>query len=396
MIAPRPRARRLRVSLRALALAMLPALAGCDLLGPGGDHIVAGVNLTRLYAPPTAAEVRAVLEEWGARDPEAVDARIVAETTVDGARVVIVRHTMMDLDGSPFFHYGTVRIPVGASEAPVLVYLNGGDGGFDLGDELDVLARYPTVFSEAVQVIPVYRSEAIRTASVAGLGPTYRAGGAESPWDYDVDDALALTEAALQLFDAETDAMRIGALGFSRGAGVALLMAARDGRTKVVTEISGPTNLFEPSSQSRTATLLEGDEDALRAVGARYTLEHVLRPLAPDGRYDPDADYAKARLEVVRRSPALFTSRLPALQVHHHRLDDVVPYEHAVALDARRQAAPNRGAYDYNLYGDPPPPGAERPRGYHGMAAMPGGYERADTFLADHLLTLSFTGSDPF
>ena len=373
-----------RAAVLGLALLVLPFAAGCDT--GSSDEIVEGVNFTRLFAPPTAAERAAVEADWAARTYEARNAQVVAEQTVGGARVVIVSHTMTDAGGDDFTHYGVIRIPEGAADFPVLVYHHGGDDGFSLAGEQATLGLFPTLAAQTVQVLPVYRSEAITDAF--GPGTTYQAGGSPSPWDRDVDDAIALLNVALQLFPAETDGGRIGAMGVSRGGNVALLMALRDARVRVVTDYFGPADFFDASIEQLAAAALLGVPSVLDLPGARYLLENVLEPLQK-----PGADYDAARLEILRRSAAYFTADLPNLQVHHHRDDPTVPFAQSASLDAHRQAAPNQGAYDFNAYDNALPGGVSSA---HDIRAMPPSTADTEQFMNEHLLAPSlvpaFTG----
>ncbi len=244
----------------ALLLALTPFWTGCDSGGsepPEEDlNILFGVSTTRLFADPSAAEIDAVRADWASRSPEASGGTIVAQADVDDATVYVVSHTMTEGPGAPLTHYGVVRVPDGLDDdAPVLVVHHGGDNGFSIATgggystgnaSLEVMADiFPTLFSTTVQVLPAYRSEAIR-AGVGGLAASYASGGSESPWDYDVDDSIALLSVALDLFDDETDEDNVGALGYSRGANVALLHQIRDDRIDAVTEYYGPTDFYNP------------------------------------------------------------------------------------------------------------------------------------------------------
>jgi hypothetical protein len=372
-------------------------LAGCDSGDPQtNDFLIFGVNITRLFdVPPTAAEEAAVLAEWAARSPEPVDVQIVEEAAVDGARLVVLSHEMREPGGGAAFrHYGVVRIPDGAANAPVLVVNHGGDDGFDLASALAIMEGYPSVYDATVIVMPTYRSESVRTSGVAGLGETYASGGGPSPWDYDVDDTIALMEAALDLFAAETDAERIGTLGLSRGGDVSLLLAVRDERIDAVTEYFGPADFFDPTIRLLAIGALAGSPAALGLPGAEYLRANVLLPLqGPGGTYDAGADYARARLEILRRSPARFTERLPHLQVHHHRRDGVVPFAQSTALDAAVQAAGTGGEYAFYPYGDAPASDADLSGEYHDPFAMPESFARTVAFLEEHLLTPTFAGA---
>ena len=390
--APSPRRWRALAALAALA-ALLPTLAACDGGGPDPttDDVVAGVNFTRLFAPPTPAEVAAVEATWAARGtPAATDAAVVAEARDGDATVYVVAHTMATGPGAPLTHYGLVRVPDGAAGWPVLVVHHGGDDGVAVGapggagetsnGSLRAMARdFPDLFASTVQVLPTYRAETLHTDGLAALGGPYTSGGTPSPWDYDVDDAMGLLSAVLALpaFDAAADAGRVAALGFSRGGGVALLQAARDARVDAVADFYGPTDFFGTSLRPLAVGLLGGLPSALSYPGALYLLEEVLRPLQ-----GPGADYAAARLEVLRRSPAYFTARLPHTLALHHHGDAVVPVAQTITLRERLAAAPPTGDARVELYGTAGMPTAGR---YHDPAEMPDGRALAQSFVLDRV-----------
>lgn len=336
-------------------LPLLLVFAACDSDDPDPqeDDIRYGVNFTRLFSEPTPAEIEAIRQEWAERDPGARDAELVASQGAEGATFHVVQHTMTDVrTGDDFTHYGLVRIPdnIAIIDEDVLLVHHGGDIGVDAETAIDYAQLYPDLFANTIQVFPSYRSEAIRAESI-GLG-NHPSGGSESPWDYDVDDAIALYDAVRELFPTETSD-RAASLSFSRGAGVALLQAVRDERILGVTEYYGPTDFFDISMQELADSLLAGSQQALFLPGAEYLLENVLLPLqGPDGEYNPEADYDSARLDVLRRSPAYFTASLPAVQIHHHIDDPVVPFRQALRLDEMLTIAPNDGVVDneYNRY----------------------------------------------
>lgn len=337
-------------------LPLLLVLAACDSDDPDpqGDDIRYGVNFTRLFAEPTPAEIEAIRQEWAERDPGARDAELVASQGAEGATFHIVSHTMTDTrTEQDFTHYGLVRIPddIATIDEDVLLVHHGGDGGLDVETAIVFSQLYPDLFSNTIQVFPSYRSEEIRAQTI-GLG-NFQSGGSESPWDYDVDDAIALYDAVLEVFPSTDIGDKVASLSFSRGAGVALLQAVRDERVLGVTEYYGPTDFFDISMQELADSLLAGSQQALFLPGAEYLLNEVLLPLQGEGgEYDPNADYDGARLEVLRRSSAYFTTSLPAVQIHHHEDDPVVPFRQALRLDEMLTIAPNDGVVDndYNRY----------------------------------------------
>ena len=364
-------------SLAALLLATLPA---CDSGGGDDDDdvgttdfIYAGVNFDRLFADPTAAEVDAVRAEWATRTPDAADVSVAFTGTFDGATYHVVTHSVDEGPGAPVTHYGLVRVPEGATNAPVLVVHHGGDDGVgaatsarDQTANTSVQAMadaFPDLFAQTVQVVPTYRSEDLRlegSGLTCGDGSTTcTSTGTPSPWDYDVDDAMALLSAVLDLdaLEGVVDGGRVAALGYSRGANTAMLHAIRDGRVEAATDYYGPTDFFNPVITASTANgdpanglafgVLSGNSGALSLPGAQYIFDEVLDPLrGPNNSYDPNADYASARLEVVRRSASLFAADLPPFQVHHHRLDAVVPVGFSQAFQARAG-----GTGEFNYYG---------------------------------------------
>ncbi|MDX1418463.1 MAG: hypothetical protein R3181_00735 [Rubricoccaceae bacterium] len=358
--------------LGALLLAPLLALPACDSggeIGSGGE-----LDLRVLFAAPTDEEADAVEAEWAARENPARDADSTAVGRQDTTGTLyVVEHTQSTAGGAPFTHFGLVRIPVTETEEPlpVLVYHHGGDDGLTASGFLATLELYPLLRDAAVWVAPVYRAETL-TADAAGLSGTYTAGGSPSPWDYDVDDAIGLLNAALALFPDVLDGDRIGALGFSRGGNTALLHAVRDDRVDAVTDYFGPADFFNLVARQLTAAAAEGDPDALALPGVAYLDETVLDPLVAG-----TLSYEAARLELVRRSPGLFSGRLPDTQVHHHREDPIVLVQFSEAFIARVENDPNV-QLDDNIYTNLLPDGVAS---FHDPAAMPESLRDTERFI---------------
>ena len=326
--------------------------------------VVGGVDFGRLFAEPTDAQVAAVEADWAARDTRSSGARIVGEGEQNGVTYYVVEHQTVVADGPTVTHYGVVRVPEGADDAPVLVVHHGGDDGVSIAAVSsntgvgNFAAVFRPVASETVQVFPVYRSETIDTSALPELGGPYTATGDPSPWDYDVDDAIALLDATLELFDDETDADRVATVGLSRGANVAVLHGIRDDRVDAVVDYYGPTDFYNDGARQLAIAIL-GPEDsgsyrqAIQLPGAAYLLDEVLAPLrGADGAFDGTADYDRAQTEIVRRSPGFFADRLPSTQVHHHYRDGVVPFVFSTAFAERVGGAAD--SFELFLYGTPP------------------------------------------
>ncbi len=295
------------------------------------------VDLDALFAPASEAEVAAIRADWASRDVAPRDVEVEAEEpfalgSVD-ATLRVLSHA---IDGGR--HFGAVVVPEGAEagELPVVVYAHGGDRGVDAAvlSQLGVLLG--DALAEFVWVVPSFRAETLRTA-----GGVWPSGGQPSPWDRDVDDALSFLNAALAS-TPEADPERLGVLGLSRGAGVALLMAIRDPRVDRVVEFFGPTDFFGAFVQDVVRDAIDGslgDIPGLAVLDQRF-----IQPLA-EGVLTPE----EVRPELVRRSAVLFASSLPVVQIHHGDDDDIVDVSQAEALADALEAL-DRGPPDDEFY----------------------------------------------
>ena len=310
--------------LRYLPVALLAALAsaGCDDSTAPQDHIVEGVNLTELFAPPTSAEIEAILADWATRDVSAVDVQVeVTDTVTIGTAdftIQIVSHTVGGVK-----HYGAVMEPLGAApeNLPLFTYSHGGDGGVDINELIPLI---PIILGDLaddfVLVAPSFRGEPLTYD-----GTVYQSEGPPSPWDYDVDDALALINVVLGGVGPAANPERMGVVGFSRGACVGMLMAERDSRIDVVVEFFGPTDFFGAFVQEVTEEALLG---TLRDLpGLEYLNDEYIQPLKRG-----ELTIADVRTQMIRRSPVYFADRLPQLQVHHGTADETVPVGEAERL----------------------------------------------------------------
>ena len=350
---------------RLLLFLLVVLLAGCELAAsPDADRVVAGVDLDVLFEPASVAEMAAVEAEWATRDVSPVDVQVLqtTPTTIAGVsvEVQIVGHVV---DGVR--HYGAVVTPTGfgAGELPVLVYAHGGDSGLDMNEAAAVFELFPQVVSDFVIVMPSFRDEPLRFG-----GQTWMSDGPASPWDRDVDDALALLNTALDI-EPSADASRIGVLGFSRGGAVGMIMALRDDRIDGVVDFFGPTDFFGPFVQEVFTEALLGTPRDL--PGLDVLNERFVAPLAA-GALTTD----EVRLELVRRSPVLWARDLPRLQVHHGTADAIVPVsqtEHLMdAMSAIGRTAPSFEAFIYTE------PGAG-----HNPLLLPDSLVRARTFVLE-------------
>ncbi len=347
-----------------LLCSLLTAGACSDDLAAPEEVVVAGVDLDVLFAEPTEAEIGAVEAEWATRSPGAVNVTVVEDSTVTAGslslRIRIVTH---EVDG--FLHVGAVVTSSGlVGPAPVVLYAHPGDAGIELEDVLGLLPLTSDA-DRFVWVVPAFRSEPL-----AWGDDVFTAQGTPSPWDRDVDDALALVDVALSIEPA-ADADRIGVLGFSRGAGVGLLMGIRDPRIDRIVSFFGPTDFFDGFVRGLVADALRGQVEEL--AGLDYLDQEYLQPLRRE-----EKTVAEVRLELVRRSAVLFASDLPDVQLHHGTADDVVSVSQAEslvrAMEELGRTAPAFEAYIYE-------------GGGHSPLALLGSTGRATAFLSALLPT---------
>ena len=316
---------------------LLVAMSGCGVFeDEDDDHIVEGVDLDELFAPPRQEEIEAVETDWSSRIITAEGVRIVHEDTLTvdswAGRMSVVGHAVGEVE-----HFGAIIIPDADfnRQRPVLVYLHGGDRGISINTEIGAVVPFvPEIRDDFILVIPSFRSESLRIRDL-----TFTSDGPASPWNYDVDDALSLLEVAFDLFP-QADPDRVAALGFSRGATVAMLAAMRDPRIDGVVEFFGPSDFLGSFVRGVVREMLLDRPGALPGIDVLG--ETVLQPLQ-----NGTMTMADARLELVRRSPVYFADRLPALQVHHWTADSVVPVSEAEALIRAVNAS---GADDFEPY----------------------------------------------
>ncbi len=350
----------------ASTLLLIIVLSGCELSSTlDEDNVVGGVNLTELFAEPTNSEIQSVLAEWSGRQPRAED--VVVEMTraifLNGmpSTVRIVSHTVQGVK-----HFGAVVSAdnLDPDSAPILVYAHGGDSGVSVDNEfLLLISVFADLSDKFVFVIPSFRDEPLAYA-----GNVWQSEGPASPWDWDVDDAMSLVEVAFQI-EPGANSNRIAVLGFSRGAGVGMLMASRSQSIDAVLDFFGPTDFFGPFVQEVVSESLEGnlrDLPGIDYLTAEFTVPYQQGSLSLED----------IRLELVRRSPTLFANRISKLQIHHGTADQTVPVSQAERMISAMQAAGHTDdTFQAFLYEG----------GEHNPFTLEGSIERARIFLEDFL-----------
>ena len=277
-------------------------------------------ELDNIFAAPTAAEIEAVRADWAVRDTSAVD--VLVEFTEayplnDTPAVLrVVSHQVGEAR-----HYGAIIAPDSAPPGtlPVLMYLHGGESGVDVGDVNIIRHSLGELQDSFVYVIPSFRSERLEYGDRVWVST-----GPGGHWDYDVDDALALLNVALELTpQAKPEGVSI--VGASRGAGVAMLAGIRDESIENIVALFGPTDFFDDWVRQIVREAALGRPRAL--TGVAFMDSTFVQPYMKG-----EIEQAEVRLELVRRSSVLFAEDLPAVQLHHGDSDETVAVSQAYSM----------------------------------------------------------------
>jgi hypothetical protein len=319
----------------------LAALRRMDVLPPTGVERTAGWQvpfpLEKVFAPPTAAEIKAAEIDWAKRDLSPKDVKEVITGEIDlgqtKATVRIVSHTVHG-----FKHYGAIIIPAGAETGarPVILDLKGVSPDF-FPLNLDRLLS-PKILGDRqgkfIYVVPSFRGEVLQFG-----GKEYKSeGDPTDSWDGATDDSLALLNVALAI-TPQADKTRIAAFGKSRGGALAMLAGIRDRRIKQVVSWSGPVDFFE----------LMGEGSWTEKEVVSEALLHRARPEDDGGQFvetflaktrDGKKTLAEVRRLMIQSSPLYFARRLPSTEAYYGVEDGMVPVRNGRALE---KAAKNTG-----------------------------------------------------
>ncbi|NQV71725.1 hypothetical protein HQ496_01280 [bacterium] len=338
--------------------------AGCELSSNlGEDQIIGGVDFSTLFATPTQSEINAVKIDWASREYPVEGVQVALQQPIllgsTPGTIQVVSHLVGGVK-----HFGAIIYANGLDPrgAPIVVYSHGGDNGISVDQEVQlVLSFFADEADQFVYVIPSFRDETISFQNT-----TWKSDGPPSPWDRDVDDALSLVNVAASLVPG-ADPDRIGVLGFSRGAGVGMLMDVRNEQVDAVLDFFGPTDFFGTFVQDVSRDILLGSPRDL--PGLEFLSDELLLPYQAG-----EVSLEEVRLEMVRRSAVLFVDRIDRLQIHHGTADQVVPVSQAEAMiKAMENAGKTAEQFQSFLYEG----------GDHNPLTLEGSIDRAKAFLLE-------------
>lgn len=305
----------LLLALTLAACSDAPPVVGCDdnpSCVPGGDEILAGVNLTTLFEPAaTPAEVaEARLRRDAAATPGALTQTTLA-TDPDGTQWVLLT---LESGGAAVVR-ALARIPGPAGRVdplPTLLLLPDGQNVEAAEGVFLTAPGFRTLVDGTLQILVAYRGE-----TLTFRGQSYASDLVADPYGADVNDVLALAGLAGQVFRA--NAGRLGAVGFGRGGTVALLAAQRSALFRAVVTFGAPTDLLAPSFRDETRIVLSGRSPTTPFPGLSGLVAPVL------ALRDDEISEAEARLRLIARSPRYFVPDLPTTLLLHAVPDDTVP-----------------------------------------------------------------------
>ena len=309
-----------------------------QLIEVNAQAIDVDAELDLLFAPPDPSELEIVWSDWATRDVSSSNVAIAFE---DAYNLLGIPTTLkvVSHDVAGIRHYGAIIVPDGAEPAslPVLIFNHGGEDGVSVEDMMFILAvALGDMRGDFVYLLPSFRDETLRYD-----GREWRSDGPASPWDHDVDDAIALVNVTMETI-LEAIAGQYLVSGASRGGGVSMLMGARDDRIMGIVEFFGPTDFMNSWARGLAENLLDGEP--VEKTGVGYLKTTYILPW-----WIGDLALSEARLALIRRSAVFYAEDLPPLQIHHGDMDEVVSVSQAESM-IMRMSELGRGAPDFEGY----------------------------------------------
>lgn len=330
-----------------ITLLILFILSNCDnITNPEQDKyagIIEGINFDSLFAPPTESELQEISNEWQNREITYSNINVVFRKDLPiGSKNYNLRVISQEINNN--IHYFATINPQNADEnsLPILVYSHGGEDGVNISEVIalsEININFREIIDNFTIVIPSFRSEPI----IINDSLSFLSEGEPSHWNYDVDDALASINAAIDI-TPEIDSSQIAILGISRGACVGMLMSIREPKIDVVVEFFGPTDFLGDYVKEILYNALKGNEYAL--PGFDYLNEHYIQVLKND-----EISINETRIELIRRSPIYFINDLAPLQVHHGTTDEIVSVSQAERIiEVYNEANFNENRFESYIY----------------------------------------------
>lgn len=302
-------------------------LQACSAAGEQSDW-----TFDELLSAPTDSEIEAVRSGWRERDlqPTAVD--------VAGNHVVTTEFGQFDVtvysyDLGDTLQFGAAFVPRNPSAESLSVVIGA------RGVRWDYPVRNLTAGPYAARVVGERQSEFIFLSPVL-RGHSFRIGDHQydaggdrrDSWDGATDDMMAFLSVALANLP-QANADRVISFGASRGAGVALLHAARDKRVGAAIGFATPADFFRlmgRPNENWSESLQEAYDDPQFPENSRES--QFIEWFLEDRENLP---IAEIRRRMIASSALYFVSDLPPTQLHHGAEDSPVPVRNANAVQER-------------------------------------------------------------
>jgi hypothetical protein len=270
--------------------------------------------------------------DWSRKSWRIAEVAPAGTTTAPvGSKRFEARFYTYTLNGSP--RCGVILLPPGAAEKQVAGLLDIGDIAWDYRDR--DLTNGPYVSRilgdharEFALLVPCARGMALRIGEIR-----VEAGGdRRDAWEGAAEDAMSFLTVALDV-TPQIDPSRLGAYGYSRGGGVALLVGQRDRRVRFVLAFAGPTDWFSAMGRPGENWPQRLEEASRDADLRRDTRESQFLDFFVRGREKQPLRELRRRL--VAASPLYASGRLPPFQAHYGENDVSVPVRNATLLRDR-------------------------------------------------------------
>lgn len=294
----------------------------CGAEPPSSDEIVGGVNLTALFATPTAAEIEALNAAPGPTATTSSSTLVSVEPDASGAR----RYVLALDQANQRIATALVRVPGTAADVsplPVIIVLTDGTDGASEADLLSV--GFGALQTRAVQVVLAYRGEALSLDGTQEFNSSLR----PDPYRSDVSDVLALLGALPTV--PRADLQRVALVGVGRGGTVALLASSA---VDAVVTLGAPTDLFAPSFRAEVRTRLQNQ----RPPNPYPALDALAAPVF--ALRDGEIGQSAARAGLLAFSPARLRPDFPAVLALHAVGDRVVGDDQLSSLRLALDSAP--------------------------------------------------------
>lgn len=256
---------------------------------------LAGIDKRSLFAPPTAAELKAIEIDWNKRDLTPTNINIEDTHTINSQ----IEYKLISFYASGYKQYAAILLPVTTTPLPIWFYV----AGFSLNDPVSY-QNIKTSNLNVIYVIPALRGQSLNiTINDTMYKSPVSMGTRNDAFDAAADDVISTLNAVACIFKADTSKVMVQ--GGSRGGTVALLTAERDKRFKLSVGVAFPSDLL--------------------TLTASHQNDQTYRFQFLDALINGSISLSEARKKMIASSPVYFCERLRKTQIHFGDQDNIAP-----------------------------------------------------------------------